>query len=40
VNLFEALQQQANDAIRERRDLEALEAGRRQKEGFEYPERE
>lgn len=35
-----ACQQQANDAIKERRDLEALEAGRRQREGLQYPERE
>ncbi len=38
--MINALQQQAFDAIVERRDLEAAEAGRRQREGFHYPERE
>jgi hypothetical protein len=38
--MINTLQQQAFDAIRERRDLEGAEAGRRQNEGLSYPDRD
>lgn len=36
--MIRSLQDKANIAVVERRDLEAAEAGRRQREGLEYPE--
>lgn len=35
--MFAQMEKQAEDAILERRDLEAIEGGRRQRDGFEYP---
>jgi hypothetical protein len=35
--MFAQMTAEADAAILERRDLEAAEAGRRQREGFEYP---
>ncbi len=35
--MFAQMTREADAAIIERRDLEAAEAGRRQREGFEYP---